>query len=62
MKELLAVIDAPHFVAGVVLWDDRVVETAPIVKYMNRWSRDQVRDYCARKEWTVRVVNEVERP
>ena len=34
MIEILAAIDAPHFYAGVVLWDDRVVEAADIIKYM----------------------------
>jgi hypothetical protein len=37
--EILAAIDAPHFFAGIVLWDDKVVEAADIVKYMRRWPR-----------------------
>lgn len=61
MKETLAAIDAPHFFAGVVLWDDRVVEAADIVKYMRQWPRDRVRDYCAEKGWTVSVVYQQER-
>lgn len=61
MKETLAAIDAPHFFAGVVLWDDRVVEAADIVKYMRRWSRARVRDYCRTKGWSVSVVHELER-
>ena len=61
MKETLAAIDAPHFFAGVVLWDDRVVEAADIVKYMRRWTRKRVRDYCKAKGWTVSVVHELER-
>jgi hypothetical protein len=61
MKETLAVIDAPHFYAGIVLWDDRVVEAADIVKYMRRWPRERVRDYCRKKNWRVSVVHEIER-
>jgi len=63
MKETLAAIDAPHFFAGVVLWDDRVVEAADVVKYMRkgRWTRARVRDYCREKGWTVSVVHELER-
>jgi len=54
MGEILAQITAPHFCAGIVLRDDHVVETAPIVSYMRRWSRDRVREYCRRKGWRVR--------
>jgi len=64
MIETLAVIDAPHFFAGIVLWDDRVIEAADVVKYMSKrkWTRDQVRRYCARKGWKVSVVSVSERP
>ena len=53
LTETLIVIDAPHFYAGVVLQDGRVVRFAPIVKYMRGWSRQQVLDYCRRKHWQV---------
>ena len=63
MTETLAAIDAPHFFAGIVLWDDRVVETADIVKYMRKgkWTRDRVREYCKTKGWAVSVVYQMER-
>ena len=61
MRETLAAIDAPHFYAGVVLWDDKVVEAAPIVKYMKKWDRDRVRSYCKSKGWKVSVVYQMER-
>ena len=61
MKETLASIDAPHFNAGIVLWDDLVIEAAPIVRYMRKWPRDRVRSYCKDKGWTVCVVHELER-
>lgn len=61
MKETLAVIDAPHFFAGIVLWDDKVTEAADIVRYMKRWSRSKVRDYCASKNWRISVVYEYQR-
>jgi hypothetical protein len=61
MREILAVVDAPHFYAGIVLHDDRVVEAADIVKYMRRWSRDRVRDYCDKKDWKVSVVHQLDR-
>jgi len=61
MIEILACIDAPDFIAGLVLWNDRVVEAANIVKYMRGWPRDRVREYCARKRWTVTVIERRER-
>ena len=50
----------PKFTAGIVLWDDVVVEAAPILGYMKRqrWSRTRVRDYCRKKGWQISVVNE----
>lgn len=63
MIETLAAIDAPHFFAGIVLWNDRVVEAADIVKYMRKgkWSRDKVCDYCRTKGWKISVVHQIER-
>jgi hypothetical protein len=54
--EILAQIHAPHFVAGLVLCDDRVTKAAPILHYMRGWPRDRVRSYCQEKNWDVRVV------
>lgn len=59
--EILAAIDAPHFYAGIVLWNDLVVDAAPIVKYMRKWGRSRVRSYCANKGWKVSVVHQMER-
>jgi hypothetical protein len=61
MIETLAAIDAPHFYAGIVLLDDAVTEAAPIVKYMRKWDRKRVREYCQGKGWTVTVVHRIER-
>jgi hypothetical protein len=58
--ETLAQIRGSNFVAGIVLHDDVVVETAPIVRKMRRWSRDRVRDYCRKIGWDVRVVTETQ--
>ena len=56
MTEILAAIDAPHFYAGIVLRDDKVIEAAHIVKYMKGWSRARVRAYCAKKQWKISIV------
>jgi hypothetical protein len=61
ITEILAQIRAPSFTAGIVLFDDKVVETAPRVRYMRRWSRDQVREECRQKCWTITVVWQKER-
>jgi hypothetical protein len=34
---------------------------ADIVKYMRKWPRAKVRDYCAKKGWKVSVVSQTER-
>jgi hypothetical protein len=54
--EILAQIEGPaprRFNAGLVLWDDVVVEAAPIIGYMKRgsWTRDRVRRYCELRGW-----------
>lgn len=53
---LLAQITAPHFVAGLLLSENRVQEAAPIIRYMIGWPRARVREYCHRKGWQVRIV------
>ena len=63
MIETLATIDAPHFHAGIVLFDDVVVEAAPIVHYMKKgkWRRERVRNYCQQQGWKISVVHQIER-
>ena len=66
MIETLAQIVSPanpKFTAGLVLWDDVVIEAAPIIGYMKRqkWTRDRVRARCKREGWTVSVVWQMDR-
>jgi hypothetical protein len=61
MIEILAQIKADHFTAGLVLFDNTVVEAAPIVGYMKKWNRDRVRSYCKGKGWDISVVHEMKR-
>ena len=51
-------ISAPHFVAGIVARDGRVVLAAPIVYYMVGWDGRRVADYCAAKNWTWERVDD----
>ena len=68
MRETLAQVEGysgsgHSFCAGIVLWDDRVVETAPIVRSaLKGRNRDQVREIARRRQWKIRVVHELERP
>ncbi len=66
MIEILAQISKPNpkgFTAGIVLWDDRVVETAPILAFMKKgkFTRNHVRAYCRGRGWKVEVIHQLER-
>lgn len=56
MAELVFQIRTRSFAAGLVLVDDIVTETAPILRFMKRWSVERVRAYCACYKWTLTVV------
>jgi hypothetical protein len=56
MSETLCRIEAPHFVAGIIAMDGRVIRAAPILKYMLGWNGVAVRDYCRKKHWALQVV------
>jgi hypothetical protein len=49
-------ITAPRFVAGVVVRGDRIVEAAPIVRYMIGWDGAQFATYCGRHRLRFEVV------
>jgi hypothetical protein len=61
IDEILAQIRAPHFTAGIVLFDGKVVETAPILRRFKGRSRDHVRAECKRLGWEVSVVWQMQR-
>jgi hypothetical protein len=44
-------IEAPHFVAGIVAENGRVVRTAPILHYMLGWDGRRVAAYVRAKGW-----------
>ena len=45
-------IDAPHFCAAVVLTPGGIVtRAAPILKYMEGWTKERVFAYCRKKGW-----------
>lgn len=51
MIEVVRIV-APHFVAGIVPHNGRVVNAAPILRYMIHWNGKRVADYCKAKGWT----------
>ena len=67
MIETLAAIESEHFYAGIVLWGEgdsaRVIEAAPVVRYMKigKWTRHRVREHCKRQGWKVTVIHKLER-
>ena len=50
---MLLRVEAPHFVASVVLENGFVFEAAPIVRYMRGWNQTKVLNYCRIKGWKV---------
>jgi hypothetical protein len=53
---MVAQITCKRFVAGIVLIDDVVTSTAPIVRFMRGHTSDWVRTYCKRWGWQIRIV------
>lgn len=60
--ETLVRITASHFVAGIIVKNDRVTLSAPILKYMRGWTSDRVRQYCKEKGWRASIVKEPNYP
>ena len=50
-KERMIRIDAPHFVAGVLIEDGKVTKAAPILAWMIGKPEGYVEFYCRRKGW-----------
>jgi hypothetical protein len=48
---ILIQIDAPHFCAGAVLSEGKVIQAAPIIHYMKGWKLPKIQDYCKKKGW-----------
>lgn len=52
---MLLRIEAPHFVAGLVVEEGRVKSAAPILRYMVGWTRSRVAFYCHSKGWRIEL-------
>lgn len=55
--KIIVHIDAPHFNAGCILLkkNERVIQAAPIIKYMFNWELDRIKSYCNKKGWKYEV-------
>lgn len=53
MSETLVRVDAPHFVAGLLIENDRVVRAAPILAWTIGKPFYQVEMYAKRSGWVV---------
>jgi hypothetical protein len=60
---VLIQITAPHFCAGVVVAPNGVGRSAaPILRYMVGWTFPQIVQYCTKKRWHVRIIDDKESP
>lgn len=55
-NEELFLVTGAHFYAGIVFKNDKVITSAPILKYMSGWSKAEVRRYCDKKQWFFKEV------
>lgn len=49
-------VTGQKFCAGVLLQNDRVWMTAPILKYMMGWGQKKIEYFCRQKRWTCEVL------
>lgn len=57
VSEIIVAIDAKYFYAGIIIEGGKVIDAAPIVRYMIGWSRAKAAAYVGRKRWKVTVIN-----
>jgi hypothetical protein len=54
-------ISAPHFCAGADIKDSKVINPAPIIKWMKGKTLWWVRKYCEKKKWEIETYGSNER-
>jgi hypothetical protein len=54
----LAIIEAPHFTAGVIITRGKVTRTPVILSYMNDWTITHLRDFVRRQHWNMVIKTE----
>lgn len=48
-------VNAPHFTAGAIMTEDKVIHAAPIIYWMVGKDRGYLKRYCKRKGWDIRA-------
>lgn len=51
-------ISAFHFCVGMVINDGYVTRCPAIIAYMRGWEYSQVKEYCRKKKWLVKKIEE----
>lgn len=59
--EVIVRVVAPHFVAGLVLENGRVVKAAPILRWAVGRTLPAIEQYCYRRQWILERVKRLER-
>jgi len=55
-KQHLLHVDAPHFHAGAIFFNDTCIEAAPILRWCEGKSYREIAQYAKRKRWSLRVT------
>lgn len=50
-------IECRYFVAQIDVKNDSVIETAPILKYMEGWHIDRIKKYIRHKGWEMEAMD-----
>lgn len=50
-------VDSNYFCAGLIEKDGKVIEAAPIQKWMIGKNIEYIKEYCVKKKWKLLLVN-----
>lgn len=48
-------ITTPSLITGGVIENNRCISVAPVTKYMKGWSKRRIIQYCAVRDWNLRL-------
>ena len=53
---MLVRVVAPHFVAGIIVEENKVIDAAPILRWSIGMTRHQLKTYFVRKGWKASII------
>ena len=56
MKEILIRVTAPHFVAGIIVYDNVTIRSAPILRWAERMYFVEFKNIAEKKKWTLEYI------